>query len=119
MSATTPSPRARWARRFIDAAEKPLPRYGDPDWLALPEGDARKIAAVVIAAECWATDADSLAEAVRLEVEAFKRTEDADYQARAEAHRAEWQPKRPAVRRYYEAKHVRREVYGDNYGRPA
>jgi len=115
----TPTPRARWARRLIDAAEKPLPQYGSADWQALPDGDARKIAAVVVAAECWATDADNLAEAVMLEAEAFKRTEDADYQARAAAHRAEWEPKRRAVRRQMEADKARREVYGDDYGRTA
>lgn len=113
------SARARWARRMIEVAAKPLPRYGSDEWLALPEGDARKVAAVVVAAECWATDADSLAEVIGIEVEAFKRAEDAEYQARAAAHREEWSRKRPAIRRHAEAQAVRRDVYGDDYGRPA
>lgn len=75
---------------MIDGAEKPLPSYGSPEWLALPEGDRRKVAAVVVAAECWATDLDDLPARTLAESRAFKAAEDADYQARAAAHRREW-----------------------------
>lgn len=114
------SARSRWARRLIKAAAKPLPRYGDEEWLALPEGDARKIAAVVVAAECWASELDDLEVVVRLEFDAFKRAEDADYQARAAAHREEWSRVRHgAQRRYDTATAYRRALYGANYGRSA
>ena len=52
------------------------------------------MAATVRAAECWARSGDELVESLKAEVElaalAQKRAEDADYQARAVAHRAEW-----------------------------
>lgn len=87
--------RSRWARRMIDAAEKPLPAYGSPEWLALPDHDRRKVAAVVVAAECWATDLDNLPERIRLEAEAHKRIEDAAYVERWQAHHAEWRDMKP------------------------
>ena len=37
-----------------------LPTYGSPHWAALADDDPRKLAAAVIAAECWATDLDEL-----------------------------------------------------------
>ncbi len=80
--------RAHPARRF------PVPKYGSAEWLALPEGDPAKVAAVVVAAECWATEGDELPEQLARELEnaraGFKLAEDADYQDRAQAHRAEW-----------------------------
>jgi hypothetical protein len=30
-----------------------LPRYGTPEWVALPDTEPRKVAAVLIAAEAW------------------------------------------------------------------
>lgn len=30
-----------------------IPRYGSPEWDALPEMDPRRAASVVLAAECW------------------------------------------------------------------
>ena len=81
-----------WARQLIDRAPKPLPMYGSTNWLILAGGDPRRIAAVVIAAECWATSADSMEADLRREIEAlqigFKAGEDAEYQATAAAHRA-------------------------------
>lgn len=92
---TPPSDRSRWARRMIDAVGEPVPAYGSEEWLALPEGDRRKVAAVVVAAECWATDLDDLADRLRLEFEAHKRAEDAAYVARWQAHRTEWSGVKP------------------------
>jgi hypothetical protein len=87
--------RKRWARRLMTAPGGPVPAYGTAEWLALPEGDPAKVAAVVRAAECWACDADDLEARLRLEVEtmslAHKRAEDDAYAARRDAHRAEWQ----------------------------
>jgi len=82
--------RSRWARRMIGAVAKPLPSYGSPEWVALPEGDRRKVAAVVVAAECWARDLEHLAEDLRSEFHLAKQREDADYQERHRAHRDQW-----------------------------
>lgn len=88
--------RRDWARRMRTLAAGPIPSYGSETWLALPEGDGRKVAAVVIAAECWAYGGDELEQRLRAEVAAasvaHKRAEDADYRARRDAHRAEWEP---------------------------
>lgn len=113
------SARERWAHRLIAPAPKPLPRYGSDEWLALPEGHPSKIAAVVVAAECWATEPEQLATMLRFEAEAFKRTEDAAYLARRDAHRAEWEQNTRADVRARQADTYRREVYGDDYGRTA
>jgi hypothetical protein len=79
---------------MIDRADGSPPAYGTPKWLALEDGDVRKVAAVVIAAENWARDGDELEERLRLEVEmareAFKAEEDAEYASRRDGHRAEW-----------------------------
>lgn len=115
--------RERWAQRMLAAAERPLPRYGSPEWLALPEGDRRKVAAVIVAAECWARESDQLEERLRVEVEfsriAHKLIEDAEYVARRDAHRAEWKQANDGIIRARRAKDARREIYGDGYGRPA
>ena len=106
--------RKRWARRMMTRADGPSPAYGTPEWLALPEGDLRKVAAVVRAAECWATDGDELEERLRREVEALraahKRDEDADYAARRDAHRAEWGDLAGQVVRIDRAKHARTQM---------
>lgn len=86
--------RIEWAARLICAAEKPIPRYGDPAWHRLPEGSPAKVAAVVIAAECYAREADELEDRLRAEIEmsraAFKADEDRDYCSRRDAHRESW-----------------------------
>lgn len=85
--------RSRWANALIRRAPNP-PRYGSREWHLLPEGSPAKVAAVVVAAECWAVDADNAEERLRRQLEAerraFKHAEDADYQARAEEHRRRW-----------------------------
>ncbi|MCW2780167.1 MAG: hypothetical protein JWR35_616 [Marmoricola sp.] len=112
--------RKRWARRLIAAAETPIPRYGSAEWLVLPEGDARKVAAVVVAAELWAHEADELEERLRVELDlarrAFKATEDAEYAARAAAHRQTWEHLPASVERQNRAREYRRDVYGEGYG---
>ena len=83
--------RRRWAHSLIRKAPSPPPRYGSPEWHALPEGSDEKVAAVVVAAECWAIDGDDLGGRLGRQLDderhAFKRAEDADYQARAAEHR--------------------------------
>ena len=59
--------RSEWARRMIARAAAPVPAYGSTEWLALPDGDARKVASVVAAAESWALDGDELEERLRAE----------------------------------------------------
>jgi PHD/YefM family antitoxin component YafN of YafNO toxin-antitoxin module len=85
--------RRAWAYAMISRCHKPPAKYGSAEWLALPDGP-EKVAAVVLAAEAWAIDGDTLLERLEAEVlferEAFKMTEDAAYLARAEAHRQEW-----------------------------
>ncbi|WP_261562319.1 hypothetical protein [Frankia tisae] len=48
----------RWARAAIAAARRtgPIPQYGSAGWLALPDDDPRRTAAVLIAAEAWRLD---------------------------------------------------------------
>lgn len=46
----TPTP---LARRILGAAPRPIPRYGDREWLSLPTDDLRRFAAILIGAECW------------------------------------------------------------------
>lgn len=79
---------------MIEAAGGPIPPYGSQEWLALPEGNRRKVAAVVVAAESWARDGDELAERLAREVEeqrrAEKRSEDAEYVTEYVSHRKEW-----------------------------
>jgi hypothetical protein len=55
---------------MIRAANGPVPRYGSPEWHALPETDRRRVAAVVVAAECWAQQLDFLEPRLRAEVAA-------------------------------------------------
>ena len=88
------SRRRRWAYSLIGKAASPRPSYGSQAWLDLPEGSAEKVAAVVVAAECWAVDGDDPEARLHRQLEderrAFKDAEDADYQARAVEHRARW-----------------------------
>lgn len=76
--------RQQWARHLIERNPQP-PAYGSTEWLALPESHPAKIAAVVVAAECWAMDGDELEERLRREVLALsranKQAEGAEYVA--------------------------------------
>ena len=91
--------RRYWARRLVDKARgAAIPSYGSTEWLLLPDGDARKIGAVVVAAESWAQAGDDIELDLRRELvnrwHAEKHAEDADYVARMEAHRAAYPPRR-------------------------
>jgi hypothetical protein len=105
--------RRRWARSLIRKAKSLPPSYGSPAWLALPEGSAEKVAAVVVAAECWAVDADGVTARLERQLDderhAFKRAEDADYQARAAEHREQWRHLR-VVRPLYDEQQVVRPL---------
>lgn len=89
----TAARRRRWAAALIRTAPNP-PRYGSAEWHQLPEGSPAKIAGAVVAAECWAVEEDDLEDRLHEELAderyAFKRAEDEDYQARAQAHREQW-----------------------------
>ncbi len=84
----------RWAFRMLQQCPTPPPRYGSPEWLALPEGSSAKVAAVVIAAEAWAREGDDLEQRLRAELDlsrrAYKAGEDAEYVERVAAHREQW-----------------------------
>jgi hypothetical protein len=58
-----------WAQARIDAAGAPIPAYGSADWAALPDDSRTKIAAVIVAAECWRTSTDPAWLAWRLRAE--------------------------------------------------
>lgn len=51
-----------WARRLIAHGRNAgaLPRYGDDEWRRLADADPRKVAAAVVAAECWRLDGERL-----------------------------------------------------------
>lgn len=76
--------RREWAQRFIDRAPNP-PKYGSPEFLALPDGHPAKISSVIVAGESWARDGEELEERLRHEVLALsranKQAEDAEYVA--------------------------------------
>ena len=57
-------------------AKVPPPPYGSTDWVALPEGSPEKIAAVVVAAECWAVDGEELPARLAVEIEADRQAEE-------------------------------------------
>lgn len=87
--------RRRWAAGMLaKATGLNIPVYGSPEWLALPEGNLAKVAAVVRAAECHARAGDELEADLRAEVEelrrAHKRAEDAEYVAGIVTHREKW-----------------------------
>ncbi len=83
--------RKRWAYGLLRKCKIPAPQYGSSDWLALPLADPARIAAVVIAAECWAIDDDDPEARLSTELDslrhAFKQADDEEYRARAEEHR--------------------------------
>lgn len=66
--------RRRWATSTIRAARAlgPLPRYGAPEWLNLDQADPRWLAAIVVAAEAWAIDADNVADRLATELDAAR-----------------------------------------------
>lgn len=86
--------RRLWAQRLMSRAARPLPRYGSREWLALPEGHPAKIAGVVLAAECWAREADELEQRLRTELENRRRSaktlDDAEYRQGAAEHAEYW-----------------------------
>jgi len=68
--------RRAWAKAMVaHITNRPtdLPNYGSPRWAALADDDPRKLAAAVIAAECWATDQDELPDRVRRELDAARK----------------------------------------------
>lgn len=77
--------RQQWARQRIRAARY-APRYGSLEWLDMSDADERKLAGLVVAAECWASTGDDLATLLGVEVrelvadEEFRtRVEHADF----------------------------------------
>lgn len=94
--------RRRWAQALISRASGRPPRYGSPEWLALPDGP-EKVAAVVIAAEAWASSGDVLEETLRAQLDAaresyLKAAEDAAYVEQRDAWRRDWNPGPPGFR---------------------
>jgi len=85
---------ADWATVRIRAGRAigTLPPYGSPEWLRLDDRDPRKVAAVVVAAECWRWDGKTLPERLAVELTAVREA--------AEAFDAEvWAVSAAAVRR--------------------
>lgn len=62
--------RRLWAGALIQAglAAGALPPYGARDWRRLPQEDPRRVAACVVAAECWRSDDDDLETRLRREL---------------------------------------------------
>jgi hypothetical protein len=91
LAGDTPSLRANvdnrreWARHLIAHQTADRPVYGSPAWLALANDHPDKIAACVVAAECWATSGDDLEADLRREIAnlrlGYKHGEDEAYQA--------------------------------------
>lgn len=79
--------RQEWAALYIHRGRTAgeLPRYGSPAWLDLPDADPRKVAAVVVAAECWADDLDNLEQRLHDEITASRQVQ-AEEDAVAFAH---------------------------------
>ena len=86
--------RRYWARQLIDRQTPNRPQYGSTAWLMLPNDHPDKVAAAVVAAECWASTADTLEDDLRREIEQLqighKREEDRAYIASVEAHRQQF-----------------------------
>lgn len=70
--------RREWAYAMISRCKTPPPGYGTPEWLALPDG-VEKVAAVILAAEKCAIDA-----------EAAKAEEDRLWASQRATHAASW-----------------------------
>lgn len=71
--------RRAWAYAMISRCQAPPPAYGSLEWLALPDGSIRKVAAVILAAEKCAIDS-----------EFAKQAEDRRWAAQKAEHRAVW-----------------------------
>lgn len=82
--------RRRWAYSLIQRAAE-VPSYGSPEWLALPEGSSEK----VVAAVCWASEGDDLADRLGRELDAERHAEAA---VRGEQFRIEVVPMVRALR---------------------
>lgn len=82
---------------MVHACTNPIPIYGSPEWVSLPDGSLAKVAAVVRAAEAWATEGDDIGGRLAVELDiarhAHKAAEDLDYAARRDAHRESWNPR--------------------------
>lgn len=83
-----------WSSAYIQRGEGRAPRFGSVEWLNLDDSDPFKIAAVVIAAECWASERDNLPATLEAEIDSLRRAhkaaEDAEYVARIAEHREQW-----------------------------
>lgn len=66
-----------FARKILDAAPRPLPRYGSPEWELLEETDPQRLAAVIVAAECWRDHCS--AERVAVELDRRRQEDEALY----------------------------------------
>lgn len=79
--------RRNWAKAMV-AHITDRPTYGTPHWATLADDDPRKLAAAVIAAECWATDLDELPNRARRDLDtlrtAHRAAEQADWDTRFE-----------------------------------
>ncbi len=86
--------RRTWARRYIERQTPARPTYGTTRWLMLDDDHPDKLAAAIVAAECWASAGDTLEDDLRREIAylraAHKREEDGDYQRSAESHRVQF-----------------------------
>jgi hypothetical protein len=58
-----------WATALIRAGGERVPDYGSPEWAALPDDSPAKVAACVLAAECWRAETDPAWIAWRLRAE--------------------------------------------------
>lgn len=75
--------RRYWARQLIERQTPDRPRYGSTAWLMLPNEHPDKIAACVVAAECWESIVDTLEDDLQREIEQLqighKKAEDLAY----------------------------------------
>lgn len=86
-----------WARQLIANATGPIPEYGSAEWRALPDDSREKVAACIVAAECWRTYTDPAEVAWRLRADLGAREDDPDDarwspEAVAEVHRTASRP---------------------------
>lgn len=72
------SPRHHWAAALICRGRESgvVVSYGDDLWHRLPQDHPARIAAVVVAAECWAADGDDLPGRLRADLAAARQAED-------------------------------------------
>lgn len=66
--------RRAWAEQLIrrGRALGAVPRYSSAAWRALSDNDPRKVAACVVAAECWVDHVDTLEQRLHAEVAAAR-----------------------------------------------